>query len=106
MKSKTSTRKSTQRKNSGSENSPPEKEAYVRRARRIEGQVQAISRMIEEERYCVDILMQVRAARSALKSLSIELLESHTNQCVREAFESNNGEKTIQELLEVFKTYS
>ena len=85
---------------------PAEKEAYVRRARRIEGQVQAISRMIDEERYCVDILMQIRAARSALKSLSIELLESHTNHCVREAFQSNNGEKTIQELLEVFKTYS
>ncbi|MEQ8351818.1 MAG: metal-sensitive transcriptional regulator [Leptospiraceae bacterium] len=105
MKTKSSTKKSSQRKSSGTE-SPPEKEAYVRRARRIEGQIQAISRMIEEERNCVDILMQVRAARSALKSLSIELLESHTNQCVREAFESNNGEKTIQELLEVFKTYS
>ena len=105
MKAKPSTKKASQRKGNGTE-PPPEKEAYVRRARRIEGQVQAISRMIEEERYCVDILMQIRAARSALKSLSIELLESHTNHCVREAFESNNGEKTIQELLEVFKTYS
>ena len=104
MKSKTT--KKSQSKKSLAPEGAPEKEAYVRRARRIEGQVQAISRMIEEERYCVDILMQVRAARSALKSLSIELLESHTNHCVREAFQYNNGEKTIQELLEVFKTYS
>lgn len=105
MKGKPSAKKNQSRKSPGSE-PPADKEAYVRRARRIEGQVQAISRMIEDERYCVDILMQIRAARSALKSLSIELLENHTNHCVREAFQSNNGEKTIQELLEVFKTYS
>ena len=57
---------------------------------RIAGQVNAVGRMIEENRYCPDILNQVRAARSALKTLESRILETHLQSCVQEAFTSGN----------------
>lgn len=58
------------------------KEAHLRRLRRIEGQVRGLERMVEEEKYCIDILTQVAAVNSALKSVSLELLAEHMSHCV------------------------
>jgi CsoR family transcriptional regulator, copper-sensing transcriptional repressor len=58
------------------------RESIRRRANRIAGQVAGIQRMIEDDRYCVDILNQISAVRSALDSLGVELLTSHLHTCV------------------------
>jgi DNA-binding FrmR family transcriptional regulator len=62
-----------------------DKEALKKRLHRIEGQVRGIERMVDEDRYCIDILTQVAAVRTALESLSLELLEDHVNHCVHDA---------------------
>jgi DNA-binding FrmR family transcriptional regulator len=62
-----------------------EKDAYLKRLRRIEGQVRGLQRMVEEDKYCIDILTQVSAATKALQSFSLELLDEHLSTCVRQA---------------------
>ena len=62
-----------------------DKDAYLMRLRRIEGQVRGLQRMIEEDQYCIDILTQVSAATKALQSVAIGLLEEHLGHCVTEA---------------------
>jgi DNA-binding FrmR family transcriptional regulator len=62
-----------------------EKEAVLRRLRRIEGQVRGLQRMVDEDAYCIDVLTQVSAATRALESVALELLGEHLAHCVREA---------------------
>lgn len=62
-----------------------DKDAYLRRLRRIEGQVRGIARMIEEDKYCIDVLTQVSAINNALHAVSIGLLEEHLAHCVTTA---------------------
>ncbi len=62
-----------------------EKDAYLKRLRRIEGQVRGLQRMVEEDKYCIDILTQVSAATKALQAFSLELLDEHLSTCVRQA---------------------
>jgi CsoR family transcriptional regulator, copper-sensing transcriptional repressor len=62
-----------------------DKDNYLRRLRRIEGQVRGLQRMIEEDKYCIDILTQVSAATKALQSVALALLEEHLSHCVAEA---------------------
>jgi len=69
-----------------------EKDALIKRLHRIEGQVRGVERMIEEERYCIDILTQVAAVSTALESLALRLLDEHVNRCVAGAFASGNAE--------------
>lgn len=64
-----------------------EKQAYLRRLKRIEGQVRGIARMVEDEKYCIDILTQVAAANKALHAVSIGLLQEHIRHCVVDAAE-------------------
>jgi DNA-binding FrmR family transcriptional regulator len=61
------------------------KEDYLRRLRRVEGQVRGLQRMIERDEYCIDVLTQVSAATKALQSVAIGLLEEHLGHCVAEA---------------------
>ena len=61
------------------------KDDYLKRLRRIEGQVRGLQRMIEEDKYCIDILTQVSAAKSALESVALGLLQEHLTHCVSEA---------------------
>jgi DNA-binding FrmR family transcriptional regulator len=61
------------------------RDAHLKRLRRIEGQVRGIHRMVEEDRYCIDILTQVSAATSALQSAALALLEEHLAHCVADA---------------------
>jgi CsoR family transcriptional regulator, copper-sensing transcriptional repressor len=61
------------------------KEDYLRRLRRVEGQVRGVARMIERDEYCIDVLTQVSAATKALQSVALGLLEEHLGHCVAEA---------------------
>ena len=62
-----------------------DKDAYLRRLKRIEGQVRGIARMVDEDKYCIDILTQVAAVNSAMHAVSLGLLESHMQHCVVDA---------------------
>jgi DNA-binding FrmR family transcriptional regulator len=61
------------------------KDDYLKRLRRIEGQVRGIAKMVDEDKYCIDILTQVSAATKALQSVALGLLEEHLNSCVVDA---------------------
>ena len=61
------------------------KEDYLRRLRRIEGQVRGLQKMVDEDTYCIDILTQVSAATRALQSVALGLMEDHLGHCVAEA---------------------
>ena len=63
----------------------PNKDDYQKRLRRIEGQVRGLQRMVEEDKYCIDILTQVSAATKALQSVALGLMEDHLSHCVAQA---------------------
>lgn len=63
----------------------PEKDALLKRLRRVEGQVSGIYKMVDEDRYCIDVITQVAAVTSALQAVSLKLLDSHLAGCVVEA---------------------
>ena len=63
----------------------PNKEDYLKRLRRIEGQVRGLQKMVEDDKYCIDILTQVSAVTRALQSVSLGLLEDHLGHCVTQA---------------------
>jgi DNA-binding FrmR family transcriptional regulator len=63
----------------------PNKEDYLRRLRRIEGQIRGLQKMVDEDKYCIDILTQVSAATKALQSVALGLMEDHLGHCVAEA---------------------
>ncbi|BBY16961.1 metal-sensitive transcriptional regulator [Mycolicibacterium litorale] len=75
------------------------KDEYLRRLRRIEGQVRGLQRMVEEEEYCIDILTQVSATTKALQSVSLGLLEEHLSHCVVDAARTGGqqADEKIQE---------
>ncbi|MBW8172785.1 metal-sensitive transcriptional regulator [Ornithinimicrobium sp. Arc0846-15] len=67
-----------------------DKEAYLKRLARIEGQVRGIARMVENDTYCIDILTQVSAANKALQAVSLGLLEDHIGHCVVDAAQTSD----------------
>ena len=86
-----------------------EKEALVKRLHRVEGQVRGIERMVEDERYCIDILTQIAAATTALESVAFKILDEHVNHCVAGALESGDAEVAAEksrELLEAVRRFS
>ena len=74
------------------------KSTVLSRLRRIEGQVRGIEKMVDEDRYCIDVLTQVNAARAALESVALQLLSDHTEHCVTEAIRSGGGRAKVREL--------
>jgi DNA-binding FrmR family transcriptional regulator len=68
------------------------KDSHLKRLRRVEGQVRGLQRMVEEDKYCIDILTQVSAATKALQAFSLELLEEHLAHCVVEAAQRGGPE--------------
>jgi DNA-binding FrmR family transcriptional regulator len=80
------------------------KSSCLKRLGRIEGQVRGISRMVEENRYCIDVITQISAVRAALRRVEEEVLRDHVAHCVEEAIASGNaGEqrRKVAELMEV-----
>lgn len=87
----------------------PYKESLRNRLHRIEGQVRGIERMIEEDRYCIDILTQISAAQTALESVAFKILDEHVNHCVAGALASGDpdvAEEKSKELLEAVHRFS
>lgn len=75
-----------------------DKDSYVNRLRRIEGQVRGLERMIEEDTYCVDVLTQISAVTSALRSISLGLLDEHLRHCVADA-EGERADEMVGEAI-------
>jgi CsoR family transcriptional regulator, copper-sensing transcriptional repressor len=85
------------------------KDALVKRLHRIEGQVRGIERMVEDERYCIDILTQIAAVSTALESLALKILDDHVNHCVAGALASGDpdvAEEKSKELLEAVQRFT
>ena len=72
------------------------KDDYLRRLRRIEGQIRGLQRMIEEDKYCIDILTQVAAATRALQSVALGLLDEHLSHCVTQAAAEGGEAATVK----------
>ncbi|MGH3862053.1 metal-sensitive transcriptional regulator [Actinokineospora sp.] len=72
------------------------REAYLKRLRRVEGQIRGLQRMVEEDKYCIDILTQVSAATKALQAFSLELLDEHLATCVVAAAAAGGGEAAVK----------
>ena len=80
------------------------KKSQLARLGRIEGQVRGVARMVEEDRYCIDVLTQIRAVRAALDKVDQEILNDHLQHCVAHAFHAGSARERqtkIDELLEV-----
>lgn len=73
------------------------------RIRRIAGQVQGVQRMIEDRKYCIDIITQIQAARSALRAVELRILEKHMNHCVRDAFASGSSGAAAEKMAELLR---
>lgn len=86
-----------------------EKSKLANRLRRIAGQVSGIQRMIDEDEYCIDVLMQIAAANGALSKVGQIILESHLQSCVTNAMRDGNAkerQKKLDELIKVFSKYA
>lgn len=82
----------------------PAKEDVLKRLSRIEGQVRGLSRMVEEDRYCIDLITQISAVRAALKRAEEEVLKDHVAHCVEHAIRSGDEEdqrRKVAELMDV-----
>ncbi len=84
---------------SGAHGYSAQKENYAKRLRRIEGQVRGIAKMIDEDKYCIDVLTQISAVNSALQSVALGLLDEHLGHCVTQAV-SEGGDQADAKLAE------
>jgi CsoR family transcriptional regulator, copper-sensing transcriptional repressor len=83
------------------------KEDLLRRLKRVEGQVRGMQKMIEEDRYCVDILVQVSAIRSAVHQVGLTILDAHTRGCVVSALTNQEqGDEKIDELMDAIRQFT
>jgi DNA-binding FrmR family transcriptional regulator len=73
------------------------------RLKKVAGQINGIDKMLDEGRYCIDVVQQILAARAALNRVSLIILESHAKSCVVTAIKENRAEESIEELMDVFK---
>jgi CsoR family transcriptional regulator, copper-sensing transcriptional repressor len=86
-----------------------DKAALTKRLHRIEGQVRGIERMVDDDRYCIDILTQISAVNTALESLAFKLLDDHVNHCVADALASGDPKEVSrksQELLTAVQRFA
>ncbi len=86
-----------------------DKPALIKRLHRIEGQVRGIEKMVDEDRYCIDILTQISAVSTALESLAFKILDEHVNHCVAGALASGDeadAHVKTQELLEAVQRFA
>ncbi len=83
-----------------------DKPKLLARLRRIEGQVRGLQRMIDEEKYCVDVLTQVSSVMAALQGVGLIVLEDHVQGCVRDAItEGENADAAVAELIDVLQRF-
>jgi DNA-binding FrmR family transcriptional regulator len=86
-----------------------DKDALIKRLHRIEGQVRGLERMLEEDRYCIDVLTQISAVTTALESVAFRILDDHVNHCVSGALASGDADDAAaksKELLEAVHRFT
>jgi DNA-binding FrmR family transcriptional regulator len=76
------------------------------RLRRIEGQVRGVQRMVDQDKYCIDILTQLNSVTAAIRAVGVGLLDGHVRHCVRESIESGEGDQKIEELVAAVARFS
>ncbi len=83
----------------------PKHDTLLPRLRRIEGQVRGITRMVEQRRYCIEIIQQLTAARKALDQVSLKVMSGHINGCVSEAIRKREGPAKVNELMQTIHRF-
>ncbi len=84
---------------------PKRRQDVLRRLSRVEGQIRGLARMVQEDKYCVDIMIQVAAAKSALNKVGLIVMEGHAHGCLVEAIRHERGEEAVDELMDVISKY-
>ncbi len=87
--------------NSFTESNNDSKQDLIRRLKKIEGQVKGLQRMVESDKYCVDILIQVAAVRAAINKVGTMVFENHSRHCILSAIDSKDKDAAIEELIGV-----
>jgi DNA-binding FrmR family transcriptional regulator len=82
-----------------------DKQQILERLKKIEGQVRGLQRMVEEDRYCVDVLIQVAAVKAALNKVGLALLEGHAKGCMQAAVRRGEGDEAVTELMDVLERF-
>ena len=77
-----------------------QRDQLLKRVNRLEGQVRGVGRMIEEDRYCIDIVNQISAIQAAAREISLQLLEGHVRHCVMDAAQTDDAEPKLKELVQ------
>ncbi len=81
------------------------KKEVTARLKRIEGQIRGVDKMIQEEKYCIDIIQQINAARRALEKVALVLIQQHLKTCLTEAITNKKGSPKIQELMKTLDQF-
>lgn len=76
------------------------------RLKKVAGQINGIDKMLDDGRYCIDVVQQILAARAALNKVALLIVESHAKSCVVKAIQENKAEQSIDELLDVLKQFT
>ena len=91
--------------NKKTKRSPEEKKLIINRLNRISGQINGINKMVENDAYCNDVLIQLSAVKNSIKSLSTHILENHLYTCIANDLENGNFD-SIDELISLFKRFN
>ncbi len=83
-----------------------EKSELKLRLKKIAGQINGIDKMLDDGRYCVDVVQQILAARAALNKVSLIIMESHAKSCMVTAIKENRAEQSIEELMQLLKQFT
>lgn len=81
------------------------KEDALKRLKRIEGQIKGIQKMVDEERYCIDIINQITAVHNALDSVALRVMKRHIESCVTDAIKSADGKTKVNELMDTVERF-
>lgn len=84
---------------------PPKHTDSLTRLRKVEGQIKGVQRMLEERRYCIEVLQQVTAARRALDEVALQILRGHINSCVSHAIRHQDGAEKVEELMQTLHRF-
>jgi DNA-binding FrmR family transcriptional regulator len=84
---------------------PINNEQLLARLSRVEGQVRGISRMVDEGKYCIDIVDQITAARKAMEKVALLIIQRHVNSCIKDAMAEGQGEEMTEELVQALDKF-
>lgn len=92
-------------KNNSAEDCCQHKDDILKRLRRIEGQIKGIQKMVDEEKYCVDILTQVAAVRAAINKVGGIILQKHSKTCLQGALNTGKSEEVLEDLIDTIQKF-